>query len=161
MKRRTHAAKTKRSAPKPLPSRLAGPSDSPGYMLWRVSNAWQRRQRAALRPFGLTHSQFALLATATWFRDSEILTQARLSELSGVDVMTTSQIVRALQAAGLLTRSDHAEDSRAHVVAVTPAGRARASAAIAVVERVDEAFFAPVARDAARLTALLRALAPL
>ena len=57
--------KGKRGAP--LPTRLSGPGESPGFLLWKVSNAWQRKQRAALQPFGLTHSQFVLLATATWF----------------------------------------------------------------------------------------------
>ncbi len=69
--------------PPPLPSRLPGPASSPGFLLWKVSNAWQRRQRAALEPFGLTHSQFVLLATATWFGASETLTQARLCRAFG------------------------------------------------------------------------------
>jgi hypothetical protein len=63
-------------------------------LLWKVSTAWQRRQRAGLKAFELTHAQFVLLATATWFGASETLAQARLSALSSVDVMTTSQIVR-------------------------------------------------------------------
>src|SRR5207245_2522155 len=96
--------KKKAAPPAPLPTRLPGPASSPGFLLWKVSNAWQRRQRAALEPFGLTHSQFVLLATATWFGASETLTQARLAELSGVDPMTTSQIVRALEEASLLER---------------------------------------------------------
>jgi DNA-binding MarR family transcriptional regulator len=150
--------RSKSRSVKPLPSKLAGPRESPGFLLWRVSNAWQRRQRTALRPFGLSHSQFVLLATAAWYGEQELLTQARLAELSGVDVMTTSQIVRTLLTAGLLSRGEHPDDSRANVVAVTPAGRARASAAITVVEQVDEAFFAPVARTAAPLLALLQAL---
>ena len=83
----------------PLPTRLAGPAESPGFLLWKISNAWQRRQRAALQPFGLTHSQFVVLATATWFGASETLTQARISQLSGIDPMTTSQVLRALEAA--------------------------------------------------------------
>jgi DNA-binding MarR family transcriptional regulator len=82
-------------------------------LLWKVSNAWQRRQREALLPFELTHSQFVLLATATWYGGSETLTQARLAELSGVDTMTTSQIVRALESAALLKRHAHPGDPRA------------------------------------------------
>ena len=57
----------------PLPSRV-GPGDSPGFLLWKVSNAWQRQIRAALQPFSLTHSQFVVLATATWFGAEERLT---------------------------------------------------------------------------------------
>ena len=147
-----------KKAEPPLPTRLPGPSDSPGFLLWKVSNTWQRRQRAALQPFGLTHSQFVLLATATWFGASEPLTQARLAELSGVDPMTTSQIVRALEAAGLMERRDHPEDPRAKAIAVTPAGRDKARKALVAVEDADAEFFKPLAASADRLVRALRAL---
>jgi DNA-binding MarR family transcriptional regulator len=142
-------------AARPLPSRLAGPQDSPGFLLWKVSNAWQRQQRSALKPFGLTHSQFVVLASAAWFGAGESLTQARLSALSGVDVMTTSQIVRALETAGLLERPAHPEDPRARSIEVTATGLSKARKAIVAVERTDAQFFAPVGPHA---KALLRAL---
>jgi DNA-binding MarR family transcriptional regulator len=126
--------------------------------LWKISNAWQRRQRAALQPLGLTHSQFVILATATWFSASEMLTQARLAELSGVDPMTTSQIVRTLEAASLLERRDHPEDPRAKAIMVTSAGRDKARKALVVVEATDAAFFAPVAASTGRLVKLFQAL---
>ena len=127
----------------PLPSRT-GPGDSPGFLLWKVSNAWQRQIRAALQPFSLTHSQFVVLATATWFGAEERLTQARIAELSGVDPMTTSQIVRALEAAKLVERTAHPDDPRANAIAVTAAGKKTAAAAVVAVEAADAAFFAPL-----------------
>jgi len=142
----------------PLPTRHAGPGQSPGFLLWKISNAWQRKQRAALQPFGLTHSQFVLLATATWFGAKETLTQARLAELSGVDAMTTSQIVRTLEAAGLMARRDHPDDPRAKAIAVTDAGRDKARKALVAVEETDAAFFAPVASSSGRLLEIFRAL---
>jgi DNA-binding MarR family transcriptional regulator len=144
---------------KPLPSRFAGPQDSLGFLLWKVSNAWQRRQRAALKPLSLTHSQFVLLATAAWYGADAPLTQARLAELSGVDVMTTSQIARTLESAGLIERTAHPGDPRARAVAVTAEGKARVRKAISVVEHTDVAFFAKVAARSGRLLELLRALA--
>jgi len=148
----------KRKPAAPLPTRLSGPSDSPGFLLWKVSNTWQRRQRAALAPFGLTHSQFVLLATATWFGARETLTQARLAELSGVDPMTTSQIVRTLEAAALVERRDHPDDPRAKAIAVTAAGRDKARKALVAVEDTDAAFFEPIAAGSARLVKAFRAL---
>jgi MarR family transcriptional regulator, organic hydroperoxide resistance regulator len=138
---------------RPLPTRLSGPGESPGFLLWKVSNAWQRRQRAALQPLGLTHSQFVLLAAATWFSSTETLTQARLAELTGVDVMTTSQVLRTLEAAKLVARAAHPGDPRAKTIAVTARGRELARKAIVIVEATDEAFFAPVA---ARLGEVVR-----
>jgi DNA-binding MarR family transcriptional regulator len=149
------------TAPKrrPLPSRLPGPQDSPGFLLWKVSNAWQRRQRSALKPFGLTHAQFVLLAAATWFGSEETLTQVRLSGLSGVDVMTTSQIVRTLEAAGLMARAEHPNDPRAKAIVVTAAGKAKARKAIVAVEQADEKFFEPVEAQSVQLLRLLQNLA--
>ncbi len=141
---------------RPLPSRLSGPGESPGFLLWKISNAWQRRQRAALQPFGLTHSQFVLLATATWFGEEGPLTQARLAELSGVDPMTTSQIVRALEEAGLVERRDHPTDPRAKAIVVTRAGREKAAAAVVVDEETDAEFFSSV--STAKLLPIFKSL---
>jgi len=134
----------KKASPRPLPTRLPGPGKSPGFLLWKVSNAWQRRQRAALQAFELTHSQFVLLAAATWFGKEETLTQARLAQLTGVDPMTTSQVVRTLETAKLLERRSHPLDPRAKAIFVTEAGRAKARKAIVAVEDTDAAFFAPL-----------------
>ena len=150
--------KRKASSTRPLPTRLPGPAESPGFLLWKVSNAWQRRQRAALAPLDLTHSQFVVLATATWFGATEALTQARLAVLCGMDPMTTSQVVRALESAGLLERGDHPEDTRANAISATKAGAAKARRAVVAVEDADAAFFAPIAGRSKELLELFRAL---
>lgn len=142
----------------PLPTRLSGPAESPGFLLWKISNAWQRRLRVALQPYELTHSQFVLLATVTWFGAEETLTQARLSQLSGIDPMTTSQVLRALEAALLIQRVDHPQDPRAKAITVTKAGRDLARKAVVAVEDADAAFFKPVASDTRRLVAMFQTL---
>lgn len=142
---------------KPLPSRT-GPGSSPGFLLWKVSNAWQRAVRAALAPYDLTHSQFVILATATWYSASETLTQARLAELSGVDPMTTSQIVRALERARMIVRDDHPDDPRAKSITVSAAGKAKVKEAIVAVEDADDAFFAQAKRARSDIIGLLASL---
>ena len=148
----------RKDAPPPLPTRLSGPAESPGFLLWKISNAWQRAQRSALQPLGLTHSQFVVLATVTWFGASETLTQARVAELAGIDPMTTSQVLRALQTAGLIERDDHPTDPRAKQILATRAGRDLARKAVVVVEETDAAFFQPVAQSGAQLVKLFQAL---
>ncbi|MBN2991702.1 winged helix-turn-helix transcriptional regulator [Pseudomonas cedrina subsp. fulgida] len=143
---------------KPLPTRHGGPSDSPGFLLWRISNTWQREQRAALQALGLTHTQFVMLAVATWFGSQEPLTQARLSQLTGSDPMTTSQVVRALLANGLFVRDAHPTDTRAKMISVSDAGRDIAHQAIGVVEAVDRKFFAPLGEQQASLVSLFQQL---
>lgn len=42
------------------------PDDSPGFLLWQLTNQWQREQRKALNKIGLTHGQFVVLANVLW-----------------------------------------------------------------------------------------------
>ncbi|MEO8645559.1 MarR family winged helix-turn-helix transcriptional regulator [Pseudomonas sp.] len=143
---------------KPLPTSHSGPSDSPGFLLWRISNTWQREQRAALQPLGLTHTQFVMLAVTTCFGSQEPLTQTRLSQLTGSDPMTTSQVVRALLANGLFVRDVHPTDTRAKIISVSEAGRDIAHKAIVVVEEVDRKFFAALGEQQSSLVFLFQKL---
>ena len=128
--------------PEVLASRFASAGESPGFLLWRISNAWQQRERAALQPLGLTHVQFVLLASLVWLTQQGItVTQTILAEQAQTDSMMTSQVVRALETRGLLTRVRSAQDRRARVLAPTPAGVALAAAGITVVEAVDAECF--------------------
>jgi DNA-binding MarR family transcriptional regulator len=115
---------------------------------------------AALRPFGLTHVQFVLLASAWWLTRvaGEQPSQRRLAEHAATDPMMTSQVLRALEARGLVARAADPGDARARRLAVTEPGARLALAAIRAVEAADAAFFAP-AGDRAPLLRLLRRLA--
>jgi MarR family transcriptional regulator, organic hydroperoxide resistance regulator len=144
----------------PLPTQHAGPFESPGFLLWRISNAWQREQRAALQPLGLTHTQFVLLAVTVWYGDQEALTQVRLAQITGSDPMTTSQVIRTLLASGLCERREHPTDTRAKVLSATAAGRILATKAVVVVEEVDRRFFAPLEKQQTNLVSLFQRLLP-
>jgi DNA-binding MarR family transcriptional regulator len=127
---------------------------SPGLVLWQVTNRWQAAQRAALKPFGLTHVQFVLLASLTWLDAEGPVTQRSLAAHAATDEMMTSQVLRALEAAGLVERGPHPSDRRARALQVTPAGRELANRAVVAVEACDRAFFAALP-DAAAFTAEL------
>ena len=135
------------------------PEASPGLLLWRTTLNWQRRITAALKPCGLTHVQFVLL-TCTWWLDRQAgrtPSQRDLAEYAAIDVTMTSQVLRALEAKGLVQRDRDADDSRALRITVTEDGAALAVRAVAVVEAVDREFFG-AAPDPAALTVALRAL---
>jgi MarR family transcriptional regulator, organic hydroperoxide resistance regulator len=125
-----------------------------GFLLWRATNAWQRAQRAALEPFDLTHVQFALLSTLAG-ADKKGISQAAASAASGVDPMTTSQVLRGLEARELVLRAAHPDDRRAHRVTVTTAGRAVVKKAGPKVEKADTEFFAASGGDKAKVLAAL------
>src|SRR5207247_6348908 len=91
------------------------PGDSPGFLLWRASLRWQRLMTGSLRPYGLTHVQFVLLASLWWLtkKGGERPSQRRLADFAATDPMMTSQVLRALERRGLVVRSSHPTDSRA------------------------------------------------
>jgi DNA-binding MarR family transcriptional regulator len=118
------------------------PEESPGFLLWHATLRWQRTVTAALAPLGLTHVQFVLLACTWWLNEQgEHPAQVRLAEQAGTDVKMTSQVLRALEAKGLVGREVDPDDTRARRLVVTRAGARLAPRAIAVVEAVDADFF--------------------
>jgi DNA-binding MarR family transcriptional regulator len=122
----------------------SGPGESPGFLLWQVTNRWQRSIVAALKPLGLTHVQFVLLASVWWLsRDGGgPPTQREVADHAGTDPTMTSQVVRGLEQRGLLRRSRDPQDGRVRRVAGTAPGTRLAEQAIDVVEAADRAFFA-------------------
>jgi DNA-binding MarR family transcriptional regulator len=139
--------------------RFEEPEESPGFLLWQVSMLWERRQRALLEPFGLTHTQFVLLATTGWLqRAGEPVTQTAIARQAKVDVMMTSQVLRTLEERGLLARAPHPADTRAKAITLTPAGEKLVTPALAAVEREDARFFAPLGPRQPAFLAALRTL---
>jgi DNA-binding MarR family transcriptional regulator len=136
------------------------PSESPGYLLWRVSAAWQRRIRAALKPYGITHAQFVLLTCLTWLQDryEAPVTQVALAEQAGLDKVTTGDVLATLEKANLVKRRPHATDKRAWEVAATPTGRAKIARALPDVVAVDRAFFGVLGREGEGFLALMQLL---
>jgi DNA-binding MarR family transcriptional regulator len=143
-----------------LGSSFETPEESPGFLLWQASMLWERRLRAALEPLGLTHMQFVLLAASAWLgREEDAVTQVRIAGQAKVDVVMTSQVLRTLEAKGLLSRAPHPTDTRAKCVVVTAAGKKLVRSAIAIVEREDRAFFARTAAFQKPLLGALQLLA--
>jgi DNA-binding MarR family transcriptional regulator len=143
-----------------LDTEYSDAEQSPGLMLWRVTHAWQATQRAALRPYDLTHVQFVLLASLTWLRSDGPVIQRDLARHAGTDQMMTSQVLRALEAKGLVRREPHPSDSRARSLAVTEEGARLANAAVVAIEAADREFFGPLGRSQPEFTTMLRTLLP-
>jgi len=144
--------------PDPLDSAFETPAESPGFLLWQVTNLWQRRQRAALKEANLTHVQFVLLASLTWLtRAGAEVSQVHLAQHAQVDVMMTSQVARTLVEKGLIARTPHPRDTRANLLQPTALGQQVARQAIRVVEQVDREFFAALSDNDA-LAGFTRAL---
>jgi DNA-binding MarR family transcriptional regulator len=145
-----------------LDTRFEDADDSAGLLLWQVTNRWQAAQRAVLRPFGLTHVQFVLLASLAWLSsdrpDAEPVSQRVLADQAATDPMMTSQVVRALEAKGWLVRERHPDDGRAFSLRITDAGVALVQRANAAVEQCDEDFFAVLGQRGRAFRVALRTL---
>lgn len=116
--------------------------DSSGFLLWQVTNLWQREIRKALQPHDLTHAQFVLLASAHWLllHGTEV-TQIVLAQHTKIDPMTTSTVLRTLQNKGLIERASHQTDTRAKTIVLTPKGKQLIKKAVVTVEQFDASFF--------------------
>jgi DNA-binding MarR family transcriptional regulator len=135
------------------------PEESPGFVLWHVTLRWQREITAALAPLGLTHVQFVLLASAWWLNaGGDEPNQLGLARQAGTDVKMTSEVLRKLEAKGLLVRTVDAADTRARRIRVTGQGGELARTAVTAVEGADAAFFGALP-DPGALLAMLRPLA--
>lgn len=120
--------------------------ESTGFLLWQVTSIWQRNVAAVLRGHEFTQVQFALLASLLFLAErEEWVTQAMLARHAKLDEMMTSQVLRSLEARGMVERHPHPHDTRAKHLILTEQGRSKTSAAIPDVERVDVEYFSVLA----------------
>jgi DNA-binding MarR family transcriptional regulator len=124
------------------PFSVSRAGDSTGFLLLQVTMLWQRRVARALRPYGLTQVQYALLASLLWLaRSDDSISQVTLARHTKMDITMCSQVLRTLEKVGLLRRQAHARDARVKVLALTPSGARLVRETVPVVEAVDARFF--------------------
>ncbi|MBD2768371.1 MarR family transcriptional regulator [Hymenobacter sp. BT664] len=122
--------------------KIERPEESSGFLLWQVTNLWQREIKKALEAYGLTHAQFVLMASIHWLAVQEqAVTQIVLSNHTKIDPMTTSTVLRTLQQKGFVQRQEHLTDTRAKTVELTGEGKEIIKKAVITVEKFDLEFF--------------------
>ena len=120
-----------------------------GFLLMKAAQSWRTEAGTALRPHELTVPQFlVLMALYRQARhDWDQLTQVEVATTQGMDANTISQIVRALERRGLITRDRHAGDGRAIALTLTAVGIDRSRDASADVRALNDVFFSGVSPD--------------
>ena len=117
-------------------------NDSAGFLLWKITALWQRKLSEVLEEFGITQTQYAMLASLRWFEEKkEPTTQTHLVEHTKIDKMTVSKAIRKLEEDDLVLREQSSSDSRATNVRFTAKGRKVIQKAIVAIENADEGFF--------------------
>lgn len=134
--------------------------ESPGFLLWQITNEWQRKQRDALSSLKLTHAQFVVLASILWLnmQSDEPITQNMISLHAKMDKMMVSDLIKTLTSKKLITRKPHQTDSRAYALSLTLKGKNCIQQAIPIVEQVDAAFFSKKSDNLVLLNSLLNKL---
>lgn len=120
------------------------PNDSPGFLMWKLSNEWQKQQRQTLAKYQLTHVQFVFLACLQWLRENEDkkhISQNDLAAVAKLDKMVISETVQKLLAKKLINRKKHGDDKRAYIIELTAKGKRLIDVCVPVVEATDHSFF--------------------
>lgn len=126
-----------------ISKRASATSQSVGYLIWRLVNKWQKKQKAALEPHNITPVQLLLLAgLAELSASSKEIKQSDLATYCRTDPMMTSQIIRSLEKRRLLKRGKHEKDGRAIKLSPTEKGQQMVLAALPVMLETDRFFFA-------------------
>ena len=114
----------------------------------RVYNKWHFLIKKELKRINLTHPQFVVLASLVYLsQNGDEVTQVMISKLSGMDVMTVSQILSLLEKHDFVKRKEHSRDTRAKAVILNKKGEEILQKAVPLVEQIDEIFFEKLNTD--------------
>jgi len=121
---------------------VGNPNEEIGYLIWRIFKYWQRGKGKLLDEYGLTGTQLELLgAIHHMTRENQEATQILLSQVTEIDPMTTSTILRNLEKKGLIKRRESTTDTRARIVEATNTGNELFIKAITKVKESQELLF--------------------
>lgn len=127
-----------------------------GYLIWRLSMRWRAAMDRALAPMGLTQAQYSVLAPLySMSRGGARPSQRELADLTGLDAVYISKLVRALEREGFVTRSTKAADPRAVELSLTEQGAAALQEAVKVVSELRQRLTEPLGGTAGARTAQL------
>ena len=120
-----------------------GPLMSPGFWLHHAALEWRQRLDRALRPLGLTPTQFNLLGSIGWLDRTQPAppTQQQVADHAGADRMMTSKVLRTLEERGLVTREPDPGDARSLRLRLTADGSRVTSQAVQFALAVDQELF--------------------
>jgi DNA-binding MarR family transcriptional regulator len=109
------------------------------YLVRQAQLATYQQLDQALRGFGLTPTQYTVLAILS--RRGESLSSAALARRLGVAPQSANEIVATLGAQQLVRRTDDAGNRRTRQLQLTPKGRNLLARCDAEVDRFEQAFF--------------------
>lgn len=123
-------------------------NDEVNFLIWQIMKIWTRGKQRLLDEFGLTASQMEILSAIHHLSKTEPeITQITISNITNIDPMTTSTILRNLQKKKLITRKASKTDTRARVVEITKQGEDLLNLASTKITSSTEAIFEKIDRE--------------
>lgn len=124
------------------------PYDDIGFLFWQIMKAWQRSKHKLLEQFGLTPSQMEVLSAIYYLSTTkEEVTQIDISQLTNIDPMTTSSVLKKLETKNLINREYSSTDTRARCVNLTEEGFDLLTKAIKSVKKSTDVVFDRIDKD--------------
>ncbi|MCC9305803.1 MarR family transcriptional regulator [Kitasatospora sp. RB6PN24] len=134
-----------------------------GFLVWRLSMKWRVAVDRAVAPLGLTHAQYALMASLHGLRRSGLQpSQRQLADRTGLEPLYVSKLARALESAGFVARTRDPSDPRAMRLSLTEQGSEVTRRAITLVQGLLDQLLEPLGgQDSPRTRKFTRELAAL
>ncbi|MEO0397712.1 MAG: MarR family winged helix-turn-helix transcriptional regulator [Cyanobacteria bacterium P01_A01_bin.137] len=124
-----------------LPADAPDPEDFAGFLIWQLSNKWEKYVNQKLKEFNINQGEsFHLISILQLSKKLSEVTQVDIANATGGSIMNTSKILKSLENKQWIMRQT-ASDSRAKKVSVTAAGIAISVEIAAVLAAADETFY--------------------
>lgn len=117
------------------------PKDYAGFLIWQLSNKWERYVNQRLKAHNINQGEsFHLISIIQLSQRLSEVTQVDIADATGGSIMNTSKILKSLEKKQWITR-EPASDSRAKKVSITEAGIDTSVEIAAVLAEANEAFY--------------------
>jgi DNA-binding MarR family transcriptional regulator len=117
------------------------PKEYPGFLIWLVSNKWEKYVNKVLSVHNLNHGEVLhLISLKTLLLESKEVTQSNLAQYTETTTMGVSKILNSLEKLGYIARIQ-GTDSRSKSVSITPSGDTILIATAQLLNNANSAFF--------------------
>ena len=126
---------------KDLVEKAPDPEGFAGFLIWQLSNKWEKYVNQQLKAFNINQGEaFHLIAILQLSQKLDEVTQVDIAGAAGGSIMNTSKIIRSLEKKQWVIRQT-ASDARAKQVSVTQAGIDISIEIAAVLAAADKTFY--------------------
>ena len=122
-----------------------------GSLVWHLAMRWRGEVDRTIAHLGLTHAQYSVLASLHGMsKEGHVPTQRELADVTRLQVVYMSKLLRSLEEDGYVSRTPDPVDSRALRLSLTEKGRTTIVQARALVRALDDRLTTPIGGPAGK-----------